>query len=149
MLEPPNTRCTNPPKTFTVATSSNASITTAVTTAEDGTKSLDLATDTSQIKLSGFVESAATDEQPPVNGDTINAALAKIYATAKHHHLSGSEAIAVDVQESGSTVSLTLDTAANKGTWNGDALSGDTGTNALTITDNGLFLSRDWDCGTF
>lgn len=40
-------------KTFTVATSSNASITTAVTAA-DGTKSVDLITDASKIKMSGF-----------------------------------------------------------------------------------------------
>ena len=41
-------------KTFTVATSSNASITTAVTTATDGTKSVDIITDASKIKMSGF-----------------------------------------------------------------------------------------------
>lgn len=41
-------------KTFTVATSSNASITTAVTAASDGTKSVDLITDASKIKMSGF-----------------------------------------------------------------------------------------------
>ena len=41
-------------KTFTVATSSNASITTAVTAAADGTKSVDLITDASKIKMSGF-----------------------------------------------------------------------------------------------
>ena len=41
-------------KTFTVATSSNASITTAVTAATDGTKSVDLITDASKIKMSGF-----------------------------------------------------------------------------------------------
>lgn len=41
-------------KTFTVATSSNASITTAVTDASDGTKKVDLITDASKIKMSGF-----------------------------------------------------------------------------------------------
>ena len=41
-------------KTFTVATSSNASITTDVTDAADGTKSLDLITDASKIQMSGF-----------------------------------------------------------------------------------------------
>lgn len=41
-------------KTFTVATSSNASIATAVTAAADGTKSVDLITDASKIKMSGF-----------------------------------------------------------------------------------------------
>lgn len=41
-------------KTFTVATSSNNSITTAVTDAADGTKSVDLITDASKIQMSGF-----------------------------------------------------------------------------------------------
>ena len=46
-------------KTFTVATSSNASITTAVTAAADGTKSVDLITDASKIKMSGFTADAS------------------------------------------------------------------------------------------
>lgn len=41
-------------KTFTVATSSNDSITTATTAATDGTVSVDLITDASKIKMSGF-----------------------------------------------------------------------------------------------
>lgn len=41
-------------KTFTVATSSNASIATTVTAAADGTKSVDLITDADKIKMSGF-----------------------------------------------------------------------------------------------
>ena len=41
-------------KTITVATSSNGSITTAETAASDGTTSLDIITDASKIKMSGF-----------------------------------------------------------------------------------------------
>ena len=41
-------------KTFTVAVSSNDSITTAVSAASDGTKSVDLITDASKIQMSGF-----------------------------------------------------------------------------------------------
>ena len=137
-------------KTFTEIGSSNDSISATTTAATDGTVAIDLVTDTSKIKLSGFTEVPASTDTIPSNGDTINTALAKIYATAKHHHLSsGNKGITVTNDNNGTTATLTLDTVSAKSTWNGDAIKNDSGSNALTITDNGLFLSRDWDCGTF
>jgi hypothetical protein len=131
-------------KTVTAITSTNGSITASIDDAV-GNKSYDLTTDTSKIKLSGYTESSATTEQAPANGDTISEALAKIYATAKHHHASGSNAIDVTTDTSGSTISLILDDSSSLSTNNND----EDVNNALMITSDGLFLSKDWDCGTF
>ena len=134
-------------KTVTEIGSSNSSIavSTSTTTAADGTVKYDVITDTSKIKLSGYTESSATTEQAPANGDTISEALSKIYATAKHHHASGSSAIDVTTDTSGSTISLILDDSSALSTNNND----ENVNNALMITSDGLFLSKDWDCGTF
>lgn len=60
----------------------------------------------------------------------------------------GSAAIGVTTKASNSqTVSLKLDTTKDG---NGDgATPKPAGANALTVTDNGLYLSNVWDCGTY
>ncbi len=60
----------------------------------------------------------------------------------------GSAAIGVTTKASNSqTVSLKLDTTKDG---NGDGTTPKpAGANALTVTDNGLYLSNVWDCGTY
>ena len=60
----------------------------------------------------------------------------------------GSAAIGVTTKASNSqTVSLKLDTTKDG---NGDgATPKPAGANALTVTDNGLYLSNVWDCGEY
>lgn len=134
-------------KTVTEFGSSNSSVTITTAATADGTVSADVITDASKIKLSGYVESTSTTEQVVAASDTVVEAVQKLYANIKHHHSRGSEAIAVDVQNSGSTISLILDDSSALSVNNGN--STDNGNNALTITSDGLFLSKDWDCGSF
>lgn len=135
-------------KSVTEITSNNGSITPTKTALADGTQTYDLATDASLIKMTGFdpnvEESACT---PPSSTDTVASAMSKLYAVAKHHHLSGSSAIGVAQTTSGATVSLILDDSTSATTANNQYAS-DSG-NALKITDDGLYLSSAWDCGTF
>lgn len=66
-------------KTFTVATSSNASITTAVTAAAaDGTKSVDLITDASKIKMTGFTAAAESGLTAITSASTVTEAVKAI-----------------------------------------------------------------------
>lgn len=92
-------------KTFTVATSSNASIATAVTTADDGTKSVDLITDADKIKMSGFSSSNGSLSSI-TEGDSIATAFEKTDAVITENERVTSSAltdldIRLDAIESG------------------------------------------------
>ena len=132
-------------KTVATITSENGSISASINDAV-GCKTYNIETDSSKIKLSSFTESSGTTDVAPTDGDTINEALAKIYSAAKHHHLTSTNAgISAATTVDGTSVTLTLDDTSSLATNNNDTDS----KNALMITDNGLFLSKDWDCGTF
>ena len=132
-------------KTVATITSENGSISASINDAV-GCKTYNIETDSSKIKLSSFTESSGTTDVAPTDGDTINEALAKIYSAAKHHHLTSTNAgISAATTVDGTSVTLTLDDTSSLATNNNDTDSN----NALMITDNGLFLSKDWDCGTF
>lgn len=93
-------------KTFTVATSSNASITTAVTTASDGTKSVDIITDADKIKMSGFSADSTTALSGIAESDSIATAFEKANTVITENERVTSEALndldgRLDVIESG------------------------------------------------
>lgn len=148
-------------KTVTDFTSANNSIVATESTATDGTVTVDLATDAS--KISGLTAVADSDKgRAKISGvtatDSVQTAVDNLYksiasevearkAAIAARTISGSNAITVtetaDGDGFGSTVALKLDTTT-VGT--GDEHDG---TNALTITSGGLFLSTNWECGTF
>ena len=103
--------------------------------------------DGSTVSATGFDATAASGV--PQATDSISAALSKLYANSKMQAVKAGSATTVSETSTGTTVDVKLDTTSAKSTFNGDSIKDDTGTNALTITSNGLFLSRDWDCGTF
>lgn len=68
--------------------------------------------------------------------------------------VTGSNAIAVSIRSNkNQTISLTLDTTTTATTEGNQYASSNgqdgTGSNALQITSNGLYLSNNWDCGTW
>lgn len=68
--------------------------------------------------------------------------------------VTGSNAIAVSTRSNkNQTISLTLDTTTTATTEGNQYASSNgqdgTGSNALQITSNGLYLSNNWDCGTW
>ena len=133
-------------KAITTITSSNGSI-----SAISSTNSYDLVTDTSKIKLSSFTESSSSAETAPQDGQTLNEALAAIYATAKHHHLTASnEGVTVATTTDGTTVGLNLDQASTAPDDREDGAYVHTpSNNVLSIDSEGLYLSNVWDCGTY
>ena len=86
------------------------------------------------------------DEGGALSADsTISEALAALYNTAKENKVVGKEAIVVGAPTSGGTeVSLKLDT-----TTQGDGTEKSGTDNALTQSNDGLFLSTIWDCGNY
>lgn len=133
-------------QTIKTITSDNDSI-----TVTSGANSFDLATDTSLIKLSGFTATTADTDAAPTNGQTLNQALAAIYATAKHHHLTASNSgVTVATTTDGTTVGLNLDEASTAPDDREDGAYVHTpSNNVLSIDSEGLYLSNVWDCGTY
>lgn len=126
-------------------TSDNGSI-----TVTSGANEFDLATDTSLIKLSGFTASTSTADSAPTNGQTLNEALAAIYAVAKHHHLTASNSgVTVATTTDGTTVGLNLDEASTATERKDGAYANSANGNVLSIDSEGLYLSNVWDCGTY
>jgi hypothetical protein len=119
----------------------------AITAHTDGTKKITINVDRTTVSATGFNETAASGV--PAATDSVSAVLSKLYANSRMQAVKAGSATTVNETSTGTTVDVKLDTTSAKSTFNGDSISGDTGTNALTITSNGLFLSRDWDCGTF
>ena len=114
-------------KTFTVATSSNSSITTAVTAASDGTKSVDLITDASKIKMSGFT--AATSG---LTGITEASSITQAFKVVETEIITNEEVLAASINDlntrineldSGSSADISAEIAARKAV---DGQTGDT-----------------------
>ena len=135
-------------KAVTVIASSDNSLSATSATATDGTVSYDLHTDASMIKMTGFDPVATTADTAPTTADTVAQAVSKIYAIAKHHHLSGSPAIEVAQTTDGATVSLILDDTTTTNT-NDAQYVATNGDNVLQVKSDGLYLDSTWDCGTF
>ena len=149
-------------KTLTDVTSANNSITPTITTHTDGTKTVDLATDASKIsgltavadvdygraKLSGVTETDSTRTGIKNLYDSLKSEIQARKDAILARAISGSSAITITETPNGdgfgTTVTLKLDESTDG---NGHEKIGTD--NALTITDNGLFLSTKWDCGTF
>lgn len=151
-------------KTVTDFTSANNSIDISATTTANNTITVDLGTDASNI--SGLTAVASSDEgAAKISGvtasDSVQTGIKNLYdslasevaarkAAVSGRTITGSNAIQVTETPNGdgfgSTVELKLDTAT-LGT--GAEASGTNNTNALTITQNGLFLSTNWECGTY
>ena len=135
-------------KAVTVITSTDGSLSATSATATDGTVSYDLHTDASQIKMTGFNPVATTADTAPAATDSVAEAMSKLYAIAKHHHLSGSSAIEVAQATDGATVSLKLDDETTTNTADAQYVATN-GDNVLQIKSDGLYLDSCWDCGTF
>ena len=133
-------------KGVTEITSANSSITPTKTALADGTQTYDLATDTSKIKLSGYSSTAYTEDVEPANGDTVNTALAKLYAVAKHHHITASSGVSATTTETGTTLRAVADYTTTGMT---ASYANDTNNNAVEITQNGIYVSGIWDCGEY
>ena len=151
-------------KTVTDFTSANNSIDISATTTANNTITVDLGTDAGNI--SGLTAVASSDEgAAKISGvtasDSVQTGIKNLYDSLKSEvaarkaavsgrTITGSNAIQVTETPNGdgfgSTVELKLDTAT-LGT--GAEASGTNNTNALTITQNGLFLSTNWECGTY
>ena len=150
-------------KTITELTSANNSI--AISDgaiAADGTMSFDLATDAS--KISGLTAYASADKgAAKISGvaasDSVQTAVDNLYksiaseidarkAAISARTISGSNAISVtetpNADGFGTSIDLILDDTT---VGVGNEKTGDY--NALTITNDGLFLSTTWECGTF
>lgn len=146
-------------KTFTEAGSANNSITFTESTAADGTTHIDAQTDASKISGLTAVSAIPVDDDTNTSGvtetDSVQTGINNLYASlaaeiaARKAAISatsvhGSNAINVTENASGDTISLILDDSTE-----GTGLEHSGADNALTITDDGLFLSTKWDCGTF
>jgi len=100
-------------KTFTVATSSNASIATAVTAAADGTKSVDLITDADKIKMSGFT-STGESLSAITTDDSIATAFEKAEAAIDAAKAASSTEV-VEGTDAGNNMTITPSTSQTDG----------------------------------
>ena len=151
-------------KSVTDFTSANNSINIVTDTTDGNTITVDLGTNAG--KISGLTAVASSDEGvAKISGvtasDSVQTGIKNLYdslasevaarkAAVSGRTITGSNAIQVTETPNGdgfgSTVELKLD-ATTTGT--GAEASGTNNTNALTITQNGLFLSTNWECGTY
>ena len=130
-------------KTFTVIGSSNNSISSVTSSTADGTVGIDIVTDGGKIKATGF--NAAATSGTPAATDSVSDVLSKLYGNAKMNAVKAGSATTVVAAADGTTVDVKLDESSALSVNNNDG----NGNNALMITNDGLFLSKDWDCGTF
>ena len=141
-------------KTVTAITSNNGSITANINDAA-GNKSYNIETTAGQISGLTAVANVAGEISGVSTTDSVQTAVENLYASLAAEiaarkaaisstTINGSDAINVSRSDSGDTVSLILDDST-VGT--GSEKTGSY--NALSITNDGLFLSTNWDCGTF
>jgi hypothetical protein len=150
-------------KTLTQITSNNSSIEVSTATTTDGTVKADVQTNAS--KISGLTAVSDSDEgAAKISGvtttDSVKKGIENLYKSIASEIAARKAALrartitstnkGITVTETpnadgfGTTIKLTLDELTNG---NGDEKTGND--NALTITNNGLFLSTDWTCGDF
>lgn len=130
-------------KAVTEIASSDSSISATSSSTADGTVKYNIVTDGGKIKATGFNASATSGT--PAASDSVSEVLSKLYANAKMDAVKAGSATTVVAAADGTTVDVKLDTTSALNVNNND----DNGNNALMITSDGLFLSKDWDCGTF
>lgn len=149
-------------KSVTDFTSANNSIDITTAATANGTITVDLGTDASNItgltavassdqgaaKISGVTTSDSVQTGIKNLYDSLASEVAARKAAIAARTITGSNAIQVtetpNADGFGSTIDLKLDTTT---VGVGDEKSG--ADNALTVTNNGLFLSTNWECGTF
>lgn len=121
--------------------------TAAIANAEDGTKKITINTDGSQIFATNYDASSTAPDQQILTGDSINTALAKLYATSKAHHALSSSTVSVSEAANGTTFAVNVDNttahAASDDTYASD------NQNMIQIKNGGLYVSSSIDCGTF
>lgn len=133
------------------------SITTAVMTGgtvtyngsnADGTKQLTINTDGSQILLTNYTGAQTGD---PAATDSVNAAIAKLYNKIGANEILPGSATTVSPTSTGTTVDVKLDTRSSINDYDAThaQYANDTSKNVLEITQNGLYLNNNWDCGTY
>lgn len=101
------------------------------------------------IKLSGYTQ--GSDASAPATGDTVNAAIAKLYNKGVQDHVVQGSATTVTTASTGTTVDVKLDTTSNINEYDATHAQAvdDTSKNVLEITANGLYLNNNWDCGIY
>ena len=150
-------------KTLTQVTSSNNSITASTAVTSDGTVKADIQTDAS--KISGLTAVSDSDEgAAKISGVTSTSSVKKgienLYKSLASEIAARKNSVlirtissankAIEVTETpnadgfATSITLMLDSTTNG---NGDEKTGTD--NALTITNDGLFLSSKWTCGNY
>lgn len=132
-------------KTFTVATSSNGSITTAVTAAADGTKSVDLITDADKIKMSGFTAENTTALSGISTDDSIATAFEKTNTVITENERVTAAALTdldtrVDTIESGYVETVKVNNVALEETNNAVNIQISAATSAVAASGNGAIV---------
>lgn len=130
-------------KAVTEINSSDSSISAVSSSTTDGTVKYNIVTDGGKIKATGF--DAFASSGTPSASDSVSTVLSKLYANAKMDAVKAGSATTVVAAANGTTVDVKLDESSALSVNNNNG----NGNNALMITSDGLFLSKDWDCGTF
>ena len=134
-------------KTFTAAAMTGGTVSTATTA--DGTVQLNINTDGSQVLLTGYQQ--GSESGAPVATDSVNAAISKLYNRTLATEVKAGSATTVSQAADGTTVDVKLDTESEIAEYDaGHAQAvNNTSKNVLEITQNGLYLNNNWDCGTY
>lgn len=134
-------------KTFTAAAMTGGTVSTATT--NDGTVQLNINTDGSQVKLTGYQQ--GSESGAPVATDSVNAAIAKLYNRTLGTEVKAGSATTVSPSATGTTVDVKLDTTTEINEYDAAHAQAvnNTSKNVLEITQNGLYLNNNWDCGTY
>lgn len=128
----------------TITSTANTGCTVEVT-GSGNTRNIAVNTDGAQVKLTGYEATGATGA--PVATDSVNAAIAKLYNRGTI--TSTNSGITVDQSGSATTLTLNVSTdAAAAGTTGATYAQKEDG-NAIELRDNGIFVSSNWDCGTY
>ena len=136
-------------KTVTLIESTNSSISAVSTAATDGTVKYDLTTDGSKILLTGYDATGVTGD--PAASDSVNAAIAKLYNKIDAGEVEAGSAITVTATSTGQMVDVKLDTESTINEYDATHAQAvdSTSKNVLEITEHGLYLNNNWDCGTY
>ena len=121
--------------------------TAAIANADNGTKKITINTDGSKIFATGYDATGVAADQAIAVTDSINGALAKLYATSKAHHALSSSTVSVSEDANGTTFTVKVDnTTAHSAA---DDIYASANQNMIQIKDGGLYVSSSIDCGTF
>lgn len=104
--------------------------------------------DGGDIKLSGYT---GNETGAPETGDTVNAAIAKLYNKSVQDHVVAGSATTVTTASTGTIVDVKLDTTSEINEYDATHAQAvnDRSKNVLEITANGLYLNNNWDCGIY